>query len=51
VYAFASPALEQLSPAQKLLIRTGPANARRIQARLRAIALALGIPASRLPGT
>ena len=51
VYAFASPALEQLSPAQKLLIRTGPANARRIQTRLRAIALALGIPASRLPGT
>ena len=48
VYQFASPALEQLSPAQKLLIRTGPANARRIQARLREIALALGIPASRL---
>jgi Protein of unknown function (DUF3014) len=51
VYAYASPALEQLSSAQKLLIRTGPANARKIQARLREIALALGIPASRLPGT
>ena len=51
VYAFTNPTLEQLSSAQKLLIRTGPANARRIQTRLRAIALALGIPASRLPGT
>ncbi len=51
VYAYASPALEQLSSAQKLLIRTGPANARKIQARLREIALALGIPAARLPGT
>lgn len=51
VYAYASPQLEQLSSAQKLLIRTGPANARKIQARLREIALALGIPASRLPGT
>ena len=51
VYAYANPQLEQLSSAQKLLIRTGPANARKIQARLREIALALGIPASRLPGT
>jgi hypothetical protein len=47
-YAFASPELEALSPAQKLLIRTGPVNARRIQARLREIGLALGIPSSRL---
>ena len=51
VYEFASPGLEQLSSAQKLLIRTGPTNARKIQARLREIALALGIPAARLPGT
>jgi hypothetical protein len=51
VYEFVNPGLEQLSPAQKLLIRTGPANARRIQARLREIALALGIPAARLGGT
>jgi len=51
VYAYANPGLEQLSSAQKLLIRTGPANARKIQARLREIALALGIPAARLPGT
>lgn len=51
IYAYASPALEQLSSAQKLLIRTGPANARKIQARLREIALALGIPAERLPAT
>jgi hypothetical protein len=51
VYAYANPGLEQLSSAQKLLIRTGPANARKIQARLREIAVALGIPAARLPGT
>jgi hypothetical protein len=47
-YAFADPTLEALSPAQKLLLRTGPANARRIQARLREIGLALGIPSTRL---
>jgi hypothetical protein len=47
-YAFADADLEALSPAQKLLLRTGPANARRIQARLREIGLALGIPADRL---
>ena len=43
-YVFADPTLEALTPAQKLLIRTGPANARRIQAQLAAIATALGIP-------
>jgi hypothetical protein len=47
-YAFANADLEALSPAQKLLLRTGPANAKRIQARLREIGLALGIPADRL---
>ena len=48
-YAFADPALERLTPAQKQLLRMGPRNARMIQAKLRAIALALGIPPSRLP--
>lgn len=49
LYAYADPSLESLSDAQKLLIRTGPENARRIQAHLREIALALGIPGERLP--
>jgi hypothetical protein len=48
-YAFASADLEALTAAQKQLLRTGPANARAIQSSLRAIALALGIPAERLP--
>lgn len=41
LYAFADPRLEALSPAQKLLLRSGAANARRIQAQLRAIVAAL----------
>jgi hypothetical protein len=36
-FAFRDPALEQLTPIQKQLLRMGPENARRIQARLRAI--------------
>jgi hypothetical protein len=48
-YGFADPRLETLTAAQKQLLRTGPANVRTIQASLRAIALALGIPAERLP--
>jgi hypothetical protein len=48
-YAFAAPELEALSPPQKLLLRAGPANARAIKTALRAIAIALGIPAERLP--
>ena len=47
-YAFADADLEALSPAQKLLLRTGPSNAKRIQGRLREIGLALGIPADQL---
>jgi hypothetical protein len=42
VYGFADPRLEALSPAQKLLLRSGPANARRVQTQLSAIAAALG---------
>lgn len=48
-YAFADARLEGLTAAQKQLLRMGPDNARTIQASLRAIALALGIPADRLP--
>jgi len=48
-YAFADPKLEGLTGAQKQLLRTGPRNVQVIQASLRRIALALGIPAERLP--
>jgi hypothetical protein len=48
-YGFVDPALEGLTPAQKQLLRTGPRNVRIIQSALRQIALALGIPAERLP--
>ena len=48
-YAFVDPKLEALTPPQKHLLRTGSANVQTIQASLRAIALALGIPADRLP--
>jgi hypothetical protein len=49
-YAFADPKLEGLSGAQKHLLRTGPRNVALVKSRLREIALALGIPAERLPG-
>jgi len=42
-YHFADPALEALSPAQKQLLRLGPGNARRVQAKLRELAPALGL--------
>lgn len=48
-FGFVDPALEGLTGAQKQLLRTGPRNVRIIQASLRQIALALGIPAERLP--
>jgi hypothetical protein len=48
-YGFADPALEGLTGAQKQLLRTGPRNIKTIQASLRQIALALGIPVDRLP--
>jgi hypothetical protein len=48
-YAFVDPALEALAPAQKQLLRTGPRNVQRFKSSLRAIAIALGIPESRLP--
>jgi hypothetical protein len=42
-YDFADPELEALSPAQKQLLRLGPTNARRVQAKLRELAAALGL--------
>jgi hypothetical protein len=45
-YHFADPALEDLSPAQKQLLRMGPRNARRVQAKLRELATALGLDVS-----
>ena len=47
-YAFVDPRLENLSPAQKHLLRMGPQNVQAIQAKLREVADYLGIPASRL---
>jgi hypothetical protein len=49
IYAFEDPELEMLTPAQKQLARMGPRNVRIIQDKLRQIALAIGIPAERLP--
>lgn len=42
-YDFADPELESLSPAAKHLLRTGPDNVRRIQAKIRELAQAMGI--------
>ena len=49
VYAFVDPKLEQMSAAQKHLLRMGPQNVQAIQKKLREIADDLAIPASRLP--
>jgi hypothetical protein len=48
-YSFVDPKLEALTSAQKHLLRTGSQNVRTIKESLRNIALALGIPAERLP--
>jgi hypothetical protein len=48
-FAYAAPEIEGLTAAQKQLLRMGPDNVRTIQASLRAIAIALGIPEQRLP--
>jgi len=42
VYEYLDPALEALSPAQKHLLRMGPANVRRVQGTLRGFVSALG---------
>lgn len=43
LFKFADPRLEALSPAQKQLLRMGPANVRIVQAKLREVARHLGI--------
>ena len=48
-YMMVDPKLEQMSSAQKQLIRMGPENVRKIQAKLREIALALGMPEGQIP--
>ena len=48
-YAYADERLEFLTPPQKQLLRMGPRNVRIIKARLREIAIALGVPATQLP--
>ena len=48
-YGYADERLESLTAAQKQLLRMGPRHGRAIKAKLREIALALGIPASHLP--
>ncbi len=50
-YVILDPALENLSDAQKHLLRMGPENVGAIQAKLREMALALGFPEERLPKT
>ena len=49
VYAFVEPRLEEMSAAQKHLLRMGPQNVQAVQRKLREIANYLAIPASRLP--
>ena len=41
-YRFADPKLEELAPAEKHLVRMGPENAKRVQAKLRELRTALG---------
>jgi hypothetical protein len=48
-YAFSDERLESLSAAQKQFLRMGPRNVRVVQAKLRDLALYLGIPSARLP--
>jgi hypothetical protein len=48
-YGYADDRLEALTASQKQLLRMGPDNVMVVQRELREMALALGIPASRLP--
>ena len=48
-YAYADDRVEDLTAAQKQLLRMGPRNVRMIKARLREVAVALGIPSAELP--
>lgn len=49
-YEYGDPELEALSPARKHLLRMGPENIRRIQAKLRELAGALELPVVTSPG-
>jgi hypothetical protein len=42
-YKFQDPELEKLSPAAKQFLRLGPENLRRLQAKVRSLALAIGL--------
>ena len=48
-FHFTDETLESLSPVQKQFLGMGPSNVRTIQAKIRQIALAIGIADSRLP--
>ncbi len=48
-YAFADPALQSQSDARKLLLRLGPENQRKVQARIRELAAAAGIELAPAP--
>lgn len=48
-YRFADRTLDGLTGAQQHLLRMGPTNARLVQRQLRDLAIALGVPAGRLP--
>jgi hypothetical protein len=48
-YAFANPALEELTAVQRQFLRMGPRNVRIVKAKLRDVAGFLGIPDSALP--
>jgi hypothetical protein len=50
LYAYDDPRLERLTAAQKQLARMGTRNVRIIQAKLREVAIELGIRTDRLPG-
>ena len=49
LYVYEDPRIERLTAAQKQLARMGPRNVRTIQAKLREVALALGMRVERLP--
>lgn len=49
IYTYADGALERLDPVQKLVLRMGPQNERKVQDKMREFAAALGIAADQLP--
>jgi hypothetical protein len=49
-HRYADNRLEELTPAQKLLLRMGPDNVRRVQEKLREVAAALGLDPEKAAG-